>query len=77
MRREPGLDGLLQRFGELVGGCGARARHDEGLHDLAAQVVGDPHDCGLGDVGVGQQHALDLVRADPVPGHEDHVVITR
>ena len=52
----------------------AVAQDDDGAHDGAALVVGRGDDGGLGHRGVRDQRRLDLERADPVAGGDDHVV---
>ena len=45
-----------------------------GVDALALDVVRIADDRGLGDLGMGDQRALDLGGAEPVPGDIDHVV---
>ena len=52
----------------------AVAQDDDRAHDAAALLVGRRHDRGLGHRGVGDERGLDLERADPVAGGDDHVV---
>ena len=52
----------------------AVAQDDDGAHDRAALVVGRGDDRGLGHGGVLDERRLDLERADPVAGGDDHVV---
>ena len=65
---------VLQRAGERRRRRVAVAQHDDGAHDRAALVVGRGDHGGLGDRLVGDQRGLDLERADPVAGGDDHVV---
>ena len=52
----------------------AVAQHDDRPHDRAALLVGRGDRCGLGHGRVGHERRLDLERADPVAGGDDHVV---
>ncbi len=70
------LDVLLQLAHQLRRGRVALvAQHDHRAHDRAALLVGGGHRGGLGDRGVRDQRRLDLERADPVAGGDDHVVV--
>ena len=60
--------------GELGEGVVAVAQHDDGPHDRAALLVGRRDGRGLGHRRVGDERGLDLERADPVAGGDDHVV---
>ena len=52
----------------------AVAQHDDRAHDRAALVVGRGDDRRLGHRRVLDERRLDLERADPVAGGDDHVV---
>ena len=52
----------------------AVAQHDDRAHDRAALLVGRGDHRGLGHGRVGDERGLDLERADPVAGGDDHVV---
>src|SRR5207245_5740909 len=62
---------LLELAGERRPGT---LRNDEGLRDLAAQLVRRRDDRGLADVRVAQERVLDLDRAHRPARRDDHVV---
>ena len=49
--------------------------HDECLHGLVAEVVGDADNGDLDDRRMLEHHALDLERSDILAGHLDHVLL--
>ena len=59
---------------ELVRRLVAVGEHDERLDDVAAQLVGRRDDRGLAHRRMLEARRLDLERADPVAGRDDHVV---
>ena len=61
-------------FVSVALGFVAVSEDDDGADDRAALVVGRGDHGGLGDRLVGDQRGLDLERADPVAGGDDHVV---
>src|SRR5215217_6581998 len=69
-----GLDVLLQLAHQFLRRRVVLAQHDDRAHDAAALLVGRCHHGRLGDRGVIREHGLDLERADPVAGRDDHVV---
>src|SRR5215469_4262753 len=71
VRRDPLLDEVLQFSGRCLSPW---FQDDEGLDDLAACLVGHADDGALGDIGVAQQHFLDLRPRDAVAAGDDHVV---
>ena len=75
MRGEAGLDQLLQLGLQRVVAAHAVGEHDERLEYLAAQVVGPADNRDVDDRRVGDQDALDVERADAIPGHDDDVVV--
>src|SRR5262249_44137985 len=74
VRRGHALHMLLARAHQLVARGVARLEHDEGLHHLAAHGVGAGDHGRLDHRVMLEQRALDLERADPVAGGDDHVV---
>ena len=67
-------DVLLDVVGRPGGRLGVGARHDVGLDDVAAFLVGLGNDGPLGDRGVFAQRRLDLEGADAVARRDDDVV---
>ena len=65
---------LLQLENQLLARGEDGPKHDERLHDLAAFRVGLADHGALRDGWVFEQGTLDLERADPVRGRQDHVV---
>src|SRR3984957_20512938 len=51
-----------------------RDRDVERPHGLAFSGVGDAHHGGLRDIGVSDEHGLDLGGRDPLAGHVHHVI---
>src|SRR6516164_428659 len=69
-----GLDRLADLGRHLLARLEAGLERDVDLHHPATDVVDDGH-CGrLGDLGHGERGRLDLLGAQAVPGHVDHVV---
>ena len=68
------LDVLLELGGELRAGREPVAQDDHRPHDGAALLVGRGDDRRLGHRLVRDERRLDLERADPVAGRDDHVV---
>jgi hypothetical protein len=64
---------VLQLPLEVVGGGGAQDH--ERLDHLAANRIGSGDDGALGDGVVLGEHRLDVEWADPISGHDDHVVV--
>src|SRR5262249_24616168 len=64
----------LDLVGELVAALVALRQHDERLHDIATQLGRRRNDGGLAHGRVLEAARLDLERADPVTGRDDHVV---
>src|SRR5271166_1007641 len=69
-----GLDRLADLGRHLVARLEARLEGDVDLDDPAADVVDDGYRGRLGDLGHGERGRLDLLGAQPVAGHVDHVV---
>src|SRR5215510_5447686 len=69
-----GLDRLGDLAGHLVAGHVAGLERDVHLHRAAADVVHHRDRGRLRDLGHGQGRGFDLLGAQPVPGHVDHVV---
>src|SRR5438034_2539604 len=69
-----GLDRLADLDRHLVARLEARLERYVYLDEAAADVVDDRHRGRLGDLGHGERGRLDLLGAQPVPGHVDHVV---
>src|SRR6478752_5518653 len=70
---EPAAQVLHDRVAQRVVGRDAGPRLDDRLDLLPHVVVGDAEHRGVGDVGVGQQLALDLGRVDVHATRDDHV----
>src|SRR5207249_6655029 len=65
---------LAQLVAQLGHGFYSRLQRHERHQRLALQFVRPAHHRGFGHVGVADQGALDLSRADPVPRDVEHVV---
>src|SRR5262249_26173917 len=76
VRGEPFANVGLDVVGEMVARLVAVGEHDERLDDGAAQLVRRGDDGSLLDGGMLEADGLDLERADPVAGRDDHVVGT-
>src|SRR5258708_4329607 len=74
MRRELGLDEILDLAREIGRAAAAGLQHQERLDDLGAQRVGHADSRGEGHGGMLHQAVLDLAGADAVAGAGDDVV---
>src|SRR5262249_30563034 len=74
VRRDRPLHVLLHLFGERVAPREPGAEHDEGLHDLAPDVVGALDHRSFEHGRVTDQSALNLERRDAISARIDHVV---
>src|SRR3954454_1666929 len=72
--RQPVAHKRADLGGELVTGIAALREHDEGLHDVAAPLVGGCDGGGLAHSRMLDARGLHLERANPVAGRDDHVV---
>src|SRR6266540_6876399 len=72
--REPFANERLDLLAELVRRLVVGREHDEGLHDVAAQLVRRGDRRRFAHPGVLEAHGLDLERADPVSRRDDHIV---
>src|SRR6266540_6501808 len=72
--REPFANERLDLLAELVRRLVVGREHDEGLDHVAAQLVRRGDRRRFAHPGMLEAHGLDLERADPVTGRDDHVV---